>query len=234
MIINNSKAERIKKNIFFLMQQRDISSISSLAKVLDVPATTIYSFLRSPLSNSKVKFKICDFFHISIDELENYDFSDAEIKSGDLSCVKTNKSILSMSDDEVYNYLQTSSSNNNEIRTLKNSVKNLIFTNFRKCCGQAKTYYNSENYQKALYYISSAYWLLKPDEIVYITESDLSLYIDIASHFDDVELIGTLIIKLESADYYNHKIMLVLANLLGEKFPDESRICYEIIKQKGV
>ena len=232
MTIYDKNAERIKRNIDYLMHKHDISSVSTLAKILGVPATTIYSFLRNPLSNSKVKLKICNYFNISIDELENCDFAETDIKMNDNYEFKSKKSIISMSDDEIYGYLETSDSCNNELNKLKNSIKSLIYTNYRMCCGQAKTYFNSENFQKSLYYISSAFWLLKPDEIKYITEDDLSLYIDIAKHFEDEDLISSLIIKLESADFFNYKIMLVLANLLSEEFPEDSKMCYEIIKQK--
>ena len=225
-------ADIIKKNINFLMDKHSISGFSALARNLDVPATTIYSFLRNPLSNSKVKFKICNYFNVSIEELESCDLQEYEIETSDKSDINSSLSILSMSDDTISNFLKSSKTNNNDIDELKHSIATLISTNFRKCCGQAKINFKAENYQKALYYISSAFWLLKPTEIKYITENDLSLYVDIANYFNDNDLINTLIIKLESADYFNYKIILVFANLLEDKFPQEAKMCYEIIKDK--
>lgn len=225
-------ADRVKNNINYLMHQNDITSVSNLAKIINVPPTTIYSFLRSPLSNSKVKFKICNYFNVSIDELESYDFTKAEIKNDNE--LTTNQSILSMSDEYVCKYLDLSVSSNSDIDNLKSSIKSLINTNFRKCCGQARVNFESKNYQKALYYISSAFWLLRPEEIRFITESDLLLYIDIANYFKDNDLVSTLIIKLESTDFFNYKILIVLAKLLEESFPNESKTCYEIIDSRGL
>lgn len=233
MTKSDTASNRIKRNIEYLMKKQGISGVASLAKILDIPPTTIYSFLRNPLSNSKVKFIICNFFNISVDELENYDFSGTEITLNDKFDIKSNQSILSMSDDTIYDYLSLQSFNTDEIGVLKKSIKDVIYTNFRKCCGQAKICFKSEDYQNALYYISSAFWLLKPPEIKYITENDLALYIDIANQFNDNDLISSLIFKLESVDYFNYKILIVLANLLEEKFPNESKMCYEIIKNKG-
>lgn len=227
-------AEKIKKNVEYLMQVHNITSVTALSKILNVPATTIYSFLRSPLSNSKVKFKICNYFNISIDELENCDFSQSEIKNDIDFEIKSNQSILSMTDDDIFHYLNIAKSDNADLDLLRTSVKDLLFTNFRKCCGQARLDFKSENFQKALYSISSAFWLIKPDEIKYITENDLSLYIDIATHFKDNDLITNLIIKLESPDYFNYKIFLVLGNLLSSYFPNEAKMCFEIVRQKGL
>lgn len=230
----NPVSERIKRNIEYLMQVHNITSVNALSKILNIPATTIYSFLNNPLSNSKVKFKICDYFNINFEELESIDLYNLETNNDNNIEVKSNQSILSMTDDDFLNYLNAEKSNNAEIDSLKSSINSLLFTNFRKCCGQAKIEYMSENYQKALYSISSAFWLLKPDEIKYITENDLLLYVNIAKHFNDSDFIYSLIIKMESSDYFNYKILLVLANLLETDFPNEAKLCLNLVKQKGL
>lgn len=230
----NPTSERIKRNLDYLMRINGINSVSAFSKVLNIPATTIYSFLNNPTSNSKVKFLICDYFDVDFEELENIDLCQIHSDMEESVEHDLDKSILSMNDDDILNYLYDGKTDDKEIENLKNSINKILFTSYRKCCTQAKSAYAAENYQKALYLISSAFWLLKPNETKYITKGDLTLYVNVAKHFNDSDQICNLILKLDSVDYYDYKIMLVLSRILEKDFPTEAKKCLKIIKQKSI
>lgn len=230
------RTDNIKQNIQFLMKKHNVPNITTLAKILGIPATTLYSFLRNPLSASKAKTKITEYFNISLEELECSNlYETASMNKNDFIedysyvALDSSKSILSISDNDIVEKLSNSNTNDAYMKELKESIAKSYRIGYRHFIGQAKNDYMMGNFQKALCSISAAFWLIRPDELEWIQESDFKLYIELGKHFNDENIIVKLVEVFISYNYCNKKILAILGDLLEASYPDYAKVCYETI-----
>ena len=232
-LTDNEREELVKSNLNLLMRSRDIKNLTKLADILGLSASTLYSFYSNPLSKSKAKKAIADYFNISIEDLEFKNLSEVISDNEYISFGTYNNdisdNIVSMSDSDINKLLVSSKSEDEYIEKLKAAISRSYKTSYRHYMEQAKSDYSLGNYQKALCSISAAFWLLEPEDIDLIKNNDLKLYVEIAKRFNDESLIKKLVDLLISNNYFNEKIITILGNLLEDSFKIYSRICYETV-----
>lgn len=233
----NEREELVLKNIEQLMRANNIPNGSALATKLGVKPTSYYTFTRHPLSSSKIKTKICEYFNISIDVLETVDLSkEDDIKRYIVndSSIKWNtnnhKSITSLQEYELNRILIENHSSNQDIINIKKRIAEKFLTNFNRLMGQADICFREGNYDGAFSFACSAFYMLKEEEVKCISQYDLELYIKTAEIFDNNETIQKLVDVLLDKDNFNQKIVIVLANLLEENHADLAKICYEYLE----
>lgn len=238
---NQSSAERIIDNINFLMKINSIRNRTELANLLHIKAQTLYSFLANPTSASSVKQKICDYFVISLDELENKRLSDIykdeeELFENNVPISGDSASIASMTGDEVAQFLE-SASPNPQIDKLKSKLRKSYLPCFNSFITLARRDYATGNHKKALGSVCAAFYMLTPQDIKLISKGDLVLYISLVKKFPDKDYAENLISKLVntfiSDEFYNENILTVLGSLLEKDFTTNSQICYETIVNKN-
>ena len=233
----NEKEKLVLTNIEQLMRANNIPNGSALAAKIGVKPTSYYTFTRHPLSSSKIKSKICEYFNISVDTLESVDLS----KEDDLkryivndSSIKWNsnnhKSITSLQEYELNRLLINNKSSNQDIINIKKRIAEKYLTNFNRLMAQADKCFREENYDGAFSFACSAFYMLKEEEIECISQYDLELYIKTAEIFGNNETIQKLLDVLLDKDNFNQKVVIVLANLLEANHADLARICYEYLE----
>ncbi len=233
--ILEEKEKRILENIVYLGRINNITKANDFAITLGVKPATYYTFTRNPSSSSKVKSRICEYFGISMDDLENKSLKDEEDNSRYIVSNNSNrgidnyKSIISMSDFEINKYLTDKKSNDEEINSLKRNISEKSFSDYGQSIIKARNCYENKNYDMALGYVCSAFYMLNEDDIARITKSDLELYISVVDKFNNESLLEKLVNKLLEEETYNRKIVIVLANLLETNHISLSKACYKFL-----
>lgn len=236
---NDVKRDVILSNIDYIMSVNNISNPTALAKTIGLAPTTWYSFLKNPVSNSSAKTCFCKHFGITVYQLENetlseidYDLSGSDIENDTVN----NKPILSFSDDDVFKSLNRTECNGGkvslDIKELKKLISEKMHLEYKSHILKARQEYQKGNYDTAYEHMSNAYWGISPEDLEVISERDLKCYAELCKRKDDSSGIERLVEKLILDEFYNEKIVLVLASVLESCFSDYAKLCYEFVWNK--
>lgn len=84
----------------------------------------------------------------------------------------------------------------------------------------------------ALNSYNSAWWTLKPDNILDLCEYDLKNYIYLCKILDNSSALNELIDKLLKKELFNENLIIVLSTLLEFDFPQYAIICLKALMEE--
>ncbi len=239
------KAKIVSNNISYLMSMSNITSPRELAKLINVPATTLYTYLKSPLSNSSAKSALCKYFGITVFQLENELLSEREFaknKSGDFEKkssenFSSDKPLMSMRNDEMFELIKTSECDDDfaykdKIKKLKESISKKMNFEFNHYLSKAQDAFENGNIEEAYSNMSSAWWNIHKDDLEIITPKIIEFYIDLCQMKEKKEGLEKLISILTNDEFFNANIVLFLASTLESIYPDLALECYDCVNAK--
>ncbi len=209
------------KNIELIMKVTNTNSANAMAKRIGVAPTTWHSYLKNPKSNSVAKTAFCNYYGLTVHQLENSLLDESfisQITSIDISSNENIEMPLSeITEKELYNKLSTSSNPetfiDEELRELKKELIKYKSLAYKAAISDANNMLMNDPIN-AYNIIVKAFLNMQPQDIYLLTQSELKLYIDLSNKYGDINDIENLIDRL--ALYDNYKILTVLSILLEE------------------
>ncbi len=227
---NELKIENMKSNISYAMAVHNIGTYSELAKIIGVAPTTWNSFLKNLNSKSSAKTAFCKHFNITVHQFEEELLS--EIWTKDTSAEKSrNKDIespiLSLSDEEIYTKFISSNEDSidDELSILKKEVIEKYKMLFNSTISRARYEISKGKTIEAWNEYNSAWWLLTPNDLSTILESDLQNYIFLCKKMHNDSCLNKLINKLLLPEFYNNKLLILFSTLLKLDYPEFEKMC---------
>lgn len=239
------KIKIVENNISYLMSINNITSPKELAKLIDVAPTTVYSYLKSPLSNSSVKAALCKYFGITVYQLENDILSESEYfktsrsdisKNGAFNIPDSDKPLMSMNSSEIYELVKDTKcddfSYKEKIKELKENISKKLHFKFKYYLMKAKESFDSGDFEEAYDNMTDAWWNMQDNDLEVITAQDIDFYVELCRESNQKDGLKKLIIILTNEKFFNINILLFLASKLESIYPDLAFECYDIVNTK--
>ena len=212
------------------MKTHNITTQAALANVIGTPSTTLASFLSNLQSRSTAKAAFCNYFNITVEQLENERLADSGIWDN-RTCTQE-KPILETSEDELYKELRRPSTES-VLKQLKNAIAQKGSLRYKAAVVMArKELKNLGDPTKALDFLYSVWWVATPNDLNVVCKSDLKLYIDLCKQLNETSGIDSLVEKLISKKFFNPKFVTILGIMLESDYPDFAQTCFEMVAFK--
>lgn len=238
MILQNElKLANMKSNISYAMAVHNIGTYSELAKIIGVAPTTWNSFLKNLNSKSSAKTAFCKHFNITVHQFEEELLSEiwTEYTSEEkLKCNDIESPILSLSDEEIYTKFIASKEDSidDELSSLKKKVIKKFNMLFNTTISRARDEMLKGKTIEAWNEYNSAWWLLAPNDLSTILESDLQNYILLCKKMHNDSCLNELINKLLLPEFYNNKFLILFSTLLKLDYPEFEKLCLMALLDK--
>lgn len=227
---NELKIANMKSNINYAMAVHNIGKYSELAKIIGVAPTTLNSFLKNLSSKSSAKTAFCKHFNITVHQFEDELLSNIWSEETSIEKVKNNdieSPILSLSDEEIYTKFIASneSSTDDDLLNLNKKVIEKYNMFFNSTISKARCEMLKGNTIEAWNEYNSAWWLLTPNDLYTILESDLQNYIYLCKNLCNDSCLSELTNKLLLPEFYNNKFLMFFSTLLKSDYPEFAKLC---------
>ncbi len=210
----------IVKNIENFISLSNTKTAREMANRIGVPENTWRSFMKNPSSNSIAKTKFCLYYGLTVKQLETTLFDDDFIKSvlenvNQKEEQKKEAFLVDMSDEDLRTMFEKSDSKSDRLEELKRKVKTKTSLSFKINLQNAKKR-AVDNPDEALALFNGTFMMMQKGDVNYVSENDLKIYVDLTVDNGNFNCLETLIATLIKDDFYNYKVVTVLALILEE------------------
>lgn len=210
----------VLRNIDNFISLSNTKTAREMASRIGVPENTWRSFMKNPASSSSAKTKFCLYYGLTVKQLETTLLEDEFIKE----CIERTRTgtgekreipLSEISDNDLQLLFENSYSKSVEFEDLKRKVRKKTSLSFKVNLENAKKK-SIDNPSEALALMTGVFSLMGENDIKIIIQSDLKTFIDLSIDADNYSGLELLIDKLTNKEYYNYKVVSVLALLLDE------------------